>query len=85
VPVAKFVNPRQVRDFAKATGKLAKTDRIDAAVLAHFFAEAVRPEPRPLADEHARELSAVVLRRRRQILAMTTAEAKTGRARRLRP
>jgi transposase len=77
VPVA-IVNPRQVRDFAKATGKLAKTDRIDAAVLAHF-AEAVRPEPRPLADEHARELSAVVLRRR-QILAMTTAEAKTGRA-----
>ena len=76
VPVA-IVNPRQVRDFAKATGKLAKTDRIDAAVLAHF-AEAVRPEPRPLADEHARELSAVVLRRR-QILAMTTAEANRAR------
>ena len=74
VPVA-IVNPRQVRDFAKATGKLAKTDRIDAAVLAHF-AEAVRPQPRPLADEHARELSAVVLRRR-QILAMTTAEANS--------
>jgi len=50
--VAKFVNPRQVRDVGGlATGKLAKTDRIDAAVLAHFFAEAVRPEPRPLADE----------------------------------
>jgi transposase len=47
-----IVNPRQVRDFAKATGKLAKTDRIEAAVLAHF-AEAVRPQPRPLADEHA--------------------------------
>ena len=77
VPVA-IVNPRQVRDVrAKATGKLAKTDRIDAAVLAHF-AEAVRPEPRPLADEHARELSAVVLRRR-QILAMTTAEANRAR------
>jgi transposase len=76
VPVA-IVNPRQLRDFAKATGKLAKTDRIDAAVLAHF-AEAVRPEPRPLADEHARELSAVVLRRR-QILAMTTAEANRAR------
>src|ERR687897_381877 len=60
VPVA-IVNPRQVRDFAKATGKLAKTDRIDAAVLAHF-AEAVRPEPRPLADEQARELSAVGVR-----------------------
>jgi transposase len=65
VPVA-IVNPRQVRDFAKATGKLAReTDRIDAAVLAHF-AEAVRPEPRPLADEHARELSAVLLRRRQR-------------------
>ena len=83
VPVA-IVNPRQVRDVrGLATGKLAKTDRIDAAVLAHF-AEAVRPQPRPLADEHARELSAVVLRRR-QILAMMTAESRAGRARRLRP
>ena len=45
LPVA-AVNPRQARDFAKATGRLAKTDRIDAAALAHF-AEAVRPEPRP--------------------------------------
>jgi transposase len=77
VPVA-IVNPRQVRDVrGLATGKLAKTDRIDAAVLAHF-AEAVRPEPRPLADEQARELSAVVLRRR-QILAMTTAEGNRAR------
>ena len=81
VPVA-IVNPRQLRDVrGLASGKLAKTDRIDAAVLAHF-AEAVRPKPRPLADEHARELSAVVFRRR-QILAMTTAEA--NRARPLRP
>ncbi len=72
-----IVNPRQVRDFAKATGRLAKTDRIDAAVLAHF-AEAVRPEPRPLADEDARELSAIVLRRR-QILAMITAEGNRAR------
>lgn len=72
IPVA-IVNPRQVRDFAKAVGRLAKTDRIDAVVLAHF-AEAVRPEPRQLADEQARELSAIVLRRR-QILAMITAEA----------
>ena len=76
VPVA-IVNPRQVRDFAKATDRLAKTDRIDAGVLAHF-AEAVRPEPRPLADEHARELSAVLLRRR-QILAMVTAEGNRAR------
>lgn len=75
-PVA-IVNPRQVRDFAKAVGKLAKTDRIDAEVLAHF-AEAVRPEPRPLADEQARELSSIVLRRR-QILAMITAEGNRAR------
>jgi transposase len=71
VPAA-IVNPRQVRDFAKAVGRLAKTDRIDAAVLAHF-AEAIRPEPRPIADEQARELTAVLLRRR-QLLAMITAE-----------
>ena len=71
VPVA-VVNPRQVRDFAKSVGRLAKTDRIDAAVLARF-AEAVRPEPRPLADERARELAALV-GRRRQLLAMVTAE-----------
>src|SRR6516164_6885508 len=45
IPVA-AINPRQARDFAKGTGRLAKTDRIDAAALAHF-AEAVRPEPRP--------------------------------------
>ena len=76
LPVA-IVNPRQVRDFAKAVGRLAKTDRIDAAVLAHFT-EAVRPEPRPLADEHARELSALVLRRR-QILDMITAEGNRAR------
>ena len=71
VPVA-IANPRQVRDFAKAVGRLAKTDRIDAAVLAHF-AEAVRPEPRPFADEASRELSSLV-GRRRQLLAMITAE-----------
>lgn len=70
-PVA-IVNPRQVRDFAKAVGRLAKTDRIDAAVLAHF-AEAVRPDPRPLVDEHAAELSSLVTRRR-QLLAMITME-----------
>jgi transposase len=71
VPVA-VVNPRQVRDFAKAAGKLAKTDAIDAAVLAHF-AESVRPEPRPLADEQTSELQAV-LARRRQLVEMLTAE-----------
>jgi len=66
------VNPRQVRDFAKATGKLAKTDEIDAAVLAHF-AEAVRPEPRPMPDELTLELQALVVRRR-QLIDMRTAE-----------
>jgi transposase len=66
------VNPRQVRDFAKATGQLAKTDTIDAAVLAHF-AEAVRPEPRPMPDELATALHALVTRRR-QLIDMRTAE-----------
>lgn len=66
------VNPRQVRDFAKATGKLAKTDAIDAQVLAHF-AEAVRPAVRPLPDAATRALSALVARRR-QLVEMLTAE-----------
>lgn len=66
------VNPRQVRDFAKATGKLAKTDRIDAQLLA-LFAERVRPDPRPLPDPQARALEAL-LTRRRQVVEMLTAE-----------
>src|SRR6266540_2721495 len=66
------VNPRQVRDFAKATGKLAKTDAIDAQVLAHF-AEAVRPAVRPLPDAATQALSALVARRR-QLVEMLTAE-----------
>jgi len=66
------VNPRQVRDFARATGRLAKTDRLDAAVLAHFAA-AIRPEPRPLPDETSRTLAALVARRR-QLVEMLTAE-----------
>lgn len=66
------VNPRQVRDFARATGKLAKTDRLDAAVLAHF-ADAVRPEPRPMPDATSRALAARVARRR-QLVEMLTAE-----------
>ncbi len=66
------VNPRQARDFARATGKLAKTDALDAKVLARF-AEAVRPEPRALPDEEAREFSAI-LARRRQIIQMMSAE-----------
>jgi transposase len=66
------VNPRQVRDFAKATGQLAKTDRIDADVLA-LFAERVRPAVRPLPDADAQELDAL-LARRRQLLEMLQAE-----------
>lgn len=65
-------NPRQVRDFGRAIGQLAKTDRIDAALLA-LFAERVRPEPRPLPDAAAQALEAV-LTRRRQLLEMLTAE-----------
>ena len=66
------VNPRQVRDFARATGQLAKTDRIDADTLA-LFAERVRPTPRPLADEAAVALDAL-LTRRRQVVGMLVAE-----------
>ena len=65
-------NPRQVRDFAKATGQLAKTDALDAQVLA-LFAERVRPTPRPLPDEAVQALDAL-LTRRRQLLGMLTAE-----------
>ena len=67
------VNPRQVRDFAKSTGRLAKTDRLDAAVLAHF-ADAVRPPVRPLPDADTAALAAL-LARRRQLVEMRAAEA----------
>ena len=66
------VNPRQVRDFAKATGQLAKTDRIDADILARF-ADVVRPEVRIIPDAAAHELDAL-LTRRRQLLEMLQAE-----------
>lgn len=66
------VNPRQVRDFARATGRLAKTDALDAQVLARFAA-AVRPQARPLADAACRDLQALVARRG-QLLEMLTAE-----------
>ena len=72
VPVA-VVNPRQVRDFAKALGQLAKTDALDAEVLAHF-AEVARPSPKPLPDEATRTLQAMVTRRR-QLVEMLTAES----------
>ena len=71
IPVV-IANPRQVRDFAKSTGQLAKTDAIDAKILA-LFAERVRPQVRPLPDDAARALDAIV-GRRRQIIDMITAE-----------
>src|SRR5262249_17976072 len=71
LPVA-VVNPRQVRDFARASGRLAKTDGLDAQALAHF-AEALRPEPRPLPDTQTPELAAL-LERRRQVVLMRGAE-----------
>ena len=66
------VNPRQVRDFAKATGTLAKTDALDARILAQF-AEVIRPALRPLPDAATQALSAL-LARRRQLIGMRTAE-----------
>jgi transposase len=71
IPVV-VVNPRQVRDFVKSTGQLAKTDQIDARILA-LFAERVRPQVRPLPDEATRALDALV-GRRRQIIDMLTQE-----------
>ena len=66
------VNPRQVRDFAKATGTLAKTDTLDAAVLAHF-ADAIRPDVRPLKDAETQVLASLVARRH-QVVAMLVSE-----------
>lgn len=66
------VNPRQVRDFAKATGQLAKTDLIDARILAHFAA-AINPQPRPTKSKEAQHLEAL-LARRRQVVEMLVAE-----------
>ena len=71
LPVA-VVNPRQVRDFARATGRLAKTDALDAQILAQF-AEAVQPACRPLPDASTQQLSALITRRR-QLVEMLTAE-----------
>ena len=78
LPVA-VVNPRQVRDFARATGKLAKTDKLDAQVLA-LFAERVRPTPRPLPDAAAQDLSALLARRRQLVAMLTTERNRLGTA-----
>jgi transposase len=71
LPLA-VVNPRQVRDFAKAVGQLAKTDALDAQLLARF-ADVIRPTPRPLPAAQAQALSAL-LARRRQVIGMLVAE-----------
>ncbi len=77
LPVA-VVNPRHVRDFARASGALAKTDTLDAQVLARF-GQAMEPEPRPLPDAEARDLQALV-GRRRQLVEMITAEKNRRRS-----
>ena len=71
------VNPRQIRDFARATGRLAKTDRLDAEAIARF-AEAVRPAPRALPDAAAQALGELVARRR-QLVEMITSEGQRRR------
>ena len=76
LPVA-VVNPRQIRDFARATARLAKTDTLDAAVIAHF-AEAVNPPVRPLADPQQRLLGELMARRR-QLIEMMVAEGNRRR------
>ena len=76
LPLA-VVNPRQIRDFARSTGKLTKTDRLDAAAIAHF-AEAVRPAARRLADGEAQALGELVARRR-QVIEMIVAEKNRRR------
>jgi transposase len=77
LPLA-VVNPRQIRAFAQAVGKRAKTDPLDAQVIARF-AQAVQPEPRPVADEAARALGELVARRR-QLVEMMTAERNRRRS-----
>ena len=76
LPLA-VVNPRQIRAFARATGRLAKTDALDAEVIA-LFAERIRPEPRPVAGEQAQALSELVARRR-QLVEMIGQERNRSR------
>ena len=84
LPVS-LVNPRQVRSFAQAKGQLAKTDAIDAMVLA-LFAEAIKPPVQPLPDEQTRDLRALV-DRRRQLSEMLTSDRNRLRpaSKRVRP
>ena len=76
LPVA-VVNPRQVRDFARSTGQLAKNDQLDARILAHF-GEAVRPPIRPLRDADTQVFGAM-LARRRQMVAMSLRDTTATR------
>ena len=76
------VNPRQVRDFARATGQLAKTDALDARMLA-LFAERIRPPVRPLPSEQELELKALVARRRELVEMITAERNRLDRAPRL--
>ncbi len=71
LPLA-VVNPRQIRDFARAAGQLAKTDRLDASIIA-LFAERMQPAATPIADDKVRALAELVARRR-QLIDMITAE-----------
>lgn len=83
LPLA-VVNPRQIRDFARATGRLAKTDRLDAEAIA-LFAERIRPEPRPVPDEQAQALAELVARRRQivEMIGMELNRRRQARARRV--
>jgi transposase len=74
------VNPRQVRDFARATGRLAKTDKIDAEVLAHF-ADAIRPEVRAMASQASQTLHDLVTRRQQLVEMMSAEKARQRSAR----
>lgn len=83
LPLA-IVNPRQIRDFARATGRLAKTDRLDAEAIA-LFAERIRPDPRPVADEDAQALAELVARRRQivEMIGMEQNRRRQAQARRV--
>lgn len=74
-----IVNPRQVRDFAKAVGALAKTDALDAAVIARFAAT-IKPQPRPLRDEDTDALASLVVRRRQLVLMRIQEKNRLGAA-----
>jgi transposase len=76
LPLA-VVNPRQILDFARATGRLAKTDALDAQIIA-LFAERIRPEPRPIADADSQAL-AELMARRRQVVEMIGMETNRFR------